>query len=170
MPKIIRTYVRYVDAVSTAVGKFSMYLVFAMGGVLLFEAISRTIFNKPQIWVVEMAQFLMAAYYMLAGGYSMILKSHVRMDLLYGRWTAVRQALADALTSLLLILYMVFLLLGGISGVKYAVKYGQVNYSSWAPPMAPIKIIMTFGVLLMLLQVIATFFRDMARIRGETIT
>ena len=145
-----------------------MYLVFAMGGVLLFEAISRTIFNKPQIWVVEMAQFLMAAYYMLAGGYSMILRSHVRMDLLYGRWSATRQALSDALTSLLLILYMVFLLLGGISGVKYAVKYGQVNYSSWAPPMAPIKIIMAFGILLMLLQVIATLFRDIAKIRGET--
>jgi TRAP-type mannitol/chloroaromatic compound transport system permease small subunit len=110
----------------------------------------------------------MAAYYLLGGGYSMILKSHVRMDLLYGRWSATRQAIADVLTSLLLILYMVFLLLGGISGVKYAVKYGQVNYSSWAPPMAPIKIIMAFGILLMLLQVIATLFRDIAKIRGET--
>jgi len=170
MPKIIRNYVRYVDAVNKTVGKFSMYLIFAMGGVLLFEAIVRTVFNKPQIWVVEMAQFLMAAYYMLGGGYSMILKSHVRMDLLYGRWSAIRQALSDVFTSLLLILYMVFLLLGGISGVKYAVKYGQVNYSSWGPPMAPIKIIMTLGVLLMLLQIIATFFRDLARIRGERIT
>ena len=170
MPKVIRIYVRYVEAVSKKVGKFSMYLVFAMGGVLLFEAISRTVFNKPQIWVVEMAQFLMAAYYMLAGGYSMILRSHVRMDLLYGRWSATRQALSDALTSLLLILYMVFLLLGGISGAKYAVKYWQVNYSSWAPPMAPIKIIMAFGILLMLLQVVATFFKDLAKIRGETIT
>jgi TRAP-type mannitol/chloroaromatic compound transport system permease small subunit len=170
MPKVIRIYVRYVDAVSKAVGKFAMYLLFAMGGVLLFEALARTLFNKPQIWVVEMAQFLMAAYYLLGGGYSMILKSHVRMDLLYGRWQATRQALADVFTSLLLILYMVFLLLGGISGVKYAVKYGQVNYSSWAPPMAPIKIIMAFGILLMLLQVIATFFKDIARIRGETIT
>ena len=170
MPKVIIIYVRYIDAVSKAVGKFAMYLIFAMGGVLLFEAIFRTVFNKPQIWVVEMAQFLMAAYYMLAGGYSMILKSHVRMDLLYGRWSATRQALSDALTSLLLILYMVFLFLGGISGVKYAVKYGQVNYSSWAPPMAPVKIIMTCGILLMLLQVVATFFKDLAKIRGETIT
>jgi TRAP-type mannitol/chloroaromatic compound transport system permease small subunit len=92
------------------------------------------------------------------------------MDLLYGRWSAARQALSDALTSLLLILYMVFLLLGGISGVKYAVKYGQVNYTPWGPPLAPIKIIMTFGILLMLLQVIATFFKDLATIRGETIT
>jgi TRAP-type mannitol/chloroaromatic compound transport system permease small subunit len=144
-----------------------MYLVFAMGGVLLFESISRTIFNKPHIWVVEMAQFIMASYYLLGGGYSMILKGHVRMDLLYGRWSARRQALSDAFTSALLLLYMVFLLLGGISGIKYAVKYGQKNYTPWGPPVAPIKIIMTIGIFLMLLQVIATFFKDLAKARGK---
>ncbi len=167
MPKAIRIYVRYIDAANKKVGKFSMYLVFAMMGVLLFESISRTIFNQPHIWVVEIAQFLMAAYYLLGGGYSMILDGHVRMDLLYGRWSARRQALSDAITGFLLIFYMVFLLTGGISASKYALTYGQVNYSSWAPPMAPIKIIMTFGILLMLLQVIATFFKDLARARGK---
>jgi TRAP-type mannitol/chloroaromatic compound transport system permease small subunit len=144
-----------------------MYLVFAMGAVLLFESISRTIFNKPHIWVVEMAQFLMAAYYLLGGGYSIILRSHVRMDLLYGRWSAARQALSDVLTSVLLFLYMVLLLLGGISGIKYAVKYGQVNYTPWGPPLAPIKIIMTIGIFIMLLQLIATFFKDLAKALGK---
>jgi TRAP-type mannitol/chloroaromatic compound transport system permease small subunit len=33
--------------------------------------------------------------------------------------------------------------------------------------MAPIKIIMCFGIVLMLLQAIAEFFKDIARIRGE---
>jgi len=170
MPKIVRTYVRYIDAASQAVGKFSMYMVFAMMGILLFESISRTIFNVPHIWVVETAQFFMAAYYLLGGGYSMILDGHVRMDLLYSRWSAKRQALADAFTGILLIFYLVFLLTGGISALKYAVKYGQVNYTPWAPPLAPIKIIMLIGIVLMLLQVIATFFRDLAKARGKTIT
>ncbi len=35
--------------------------------------------------------------------------------------------------------------------------------------MAPIKVIMTFGIGLMLLQTIATFFRDLARARGLTV-
>lgn len=170
MPKIVRTYVRYIDAASKAVGKFSMYMVFGMMGILLYETISRTIFNLPHIWVVETAQFLMAAYYLLGGGYSMILDGHVRMDLLYSRWSAKRQALADAITASLLIFYMVFLLNGGISSIKYAVKYGQVNYTPWAPPLAPIKIIMTIGIVLMLLQVIAQFFKDLAKATGKTIT
>lgn len=167
MPKAVKIYVRYIDAMNKKVGRFSMWLVFAMMGILLFESLSRTIFNWPHIWVVEMAQFLMAAYYLLGGGYSMILDGHVRMDLLYGRWSARRQALADVITAFLLIFYMVFLLTGGISASKYALQYGQVNYTPWAPPLAPIKIIMTLGIFLMLLQVISHFFKDLAKARGK---
>ena len=57
-----------------------------------------------------MAQFTMAAYYLLGGGYSMILRGHVRMDLLYGRWSDKKKAMADAITGLFLIFYLVFLL------------------------------------------------------------
>jgi TRAP-type mannitol/chloroaromatic compound transport system permease small subunit len=170
MPKAVKIYVHYIDAANKALGKFSMYLVFGMMGLLLFESIFRTLFNLPHIWVVEMAQFVMAAYYLLGGGYSMILEGHVRMDLLYGRWSAKRQAMTDAITAFFLLFYLVFLLIGGISSVIYAVQYGQVNYTPWAPPLAPIKIIMTIGILMMLLQVIAIFFKDLAKVRGESIT
>lgn len=169
MPKPIIMFVRFTEAVNTVVGKFAMYLVFAMGGVLLFESIFRTVFDQPHIWVVEVAQFIMAAYYLLGGGYSMMLRGHVRMDLLYGRWSEKRRAVADLLTGPILIFYLVVLLIGGISSIEYALKYGQTNYTSWGPPLAPIKIIMAVGIFLMLLQAIATFFKDLAKARGEEI-
>ena len=167
MPKAIKIFVRSVDAVNTAVGKLTMYLVFAMIGVLLHEPISRVIFDKPIIWSMEIAMFIMAAYWTLGGGYSMILKGHVRMDLLYGRWSDKKKATVDLFTGVFLIFYLVFLLYGAYSSIEYAVMYGQKNRSAWAPYMAPIKIIMGFGVLLMLLQTIATFFKDLAKARGE---
>jgi len=166
MPRPIILFVRYVDAMNKAVGKFAMYLIFVMGGVLLFESISRTIFDKPHIWVVEIAQFTMAAYYLLGGGYSLMLGGHVRMDLLYGRWTKRGQAISDLLTAPLFFFYMVLLLIGAISSIHYAVTYGQTNYTPWAPPLSPIKIIMGIGILLMLLEGLAYFFKDLARARG----
>jgi len=169
MPKAVKIFVRSVDAVNKVVGRFSMYLVFGMIVILLFESISRTLFDKPHIWSVEMAQFTMAAYYLLGGGYSMILKGHVRMDLLYGRWSKKKKATVDLFTGLFLIFYLVFLLYGAYSSIEYAVMYGQRNRSAWAPLMAPIKIIMGTGVLLMLLQTIATFFKDLATARGDKI-
>ncbi len=170
MPKAIRIYVRYVDAVNRVVGLFAMYLIFAMMGVLLYSSISRTVFDIPLIWVVEMAQFLMVAYYLLGGGYSMQLDAHVRMDLLYSRWSPKRKAVADAITALFLIFYLVVLLYGGFSSTHYALQYGETSYSTWSPIMSPIKIIMTIGVALMLLQSIGTFFKDLAQARGETLS
>ena len=167
MPKAVKIFVRSVDAVNKVVGTFSMYLVFLMIGILLYEPVARNLFDQSSIWAVEMAQFTMAAYYLLGGGFSMMLKGHVRMDLLYGRWSEKKQAKVDAVTSLFLIFYLVFLLYGAYSSIEYAVMYGQKNRSAWAPYMAPIKIIMGTGVLLMLLQSIATFFKDIARARGE---
>ena len=169
MPKAVEIFVRSVDATNTLVGKFSMYLVFVMIGILLYEPIARNLFGISSIWAVEMAQFTMAAYYLLGGGYSMILKGHVRMDLLYGRWSEKKKGKIDAITSLFLIFYLVFLLVGAYSSIEYAVMYGQKNRSAWAPYMAPIKIIMGIGVLLMLLQSVATFFKDIAKARGEKI-
>lgn len=170
MPEVAKAYVRYISAASRAVGKFAMYMVFGMMGILLFETVSRNIFNLPHIWVVEVAQFTMAAYYLLGGGYSLILEGHVRMDLLYDRWSARRRAMTDAMTGCFLIFYIVFLIIGGIDGIEYALTYGQRNYTPWGPPLAPIKIIMVIGIVLMLLQVIATFLKDVAIARGKAIT
>ena len=168
MPKAVRLYVRWVDAVNRVVGRFAMYLIFAMMGILLYSSITKTFFVPP-LWTLEMAQFTMVAYYLLGGGHSMQLDSHVRMDLLYGRWSDRTRAAVDAVTILLLIVYVVLLLYGGLSSTHYAIQYGEESYSSWAPRMAPIKIIMVVGIVLMLLQAIATFFKDLAKVRGETL-
>lgn len=144
-----------------------MYLIFAMIGMLLFASTSRGFFDVSYIWSVEMAQFLLVAYYLLGGGYSIQLDTHVRMDLFYSRCSPKMQAAIDAITSGFLLFYILFLLIGGISSTMYAITYGQKNYSSWAPPLAPIKIIMTVGIALMLLQVIAVFFKDVAKARGK---
>ena len=74
MPKAVKIFIHSVEATNRVVGKFSMYLVFAMIGILLYEPIARNLFGKSSIWSVEMAQFTMAAYYLLGGGYSMMLK------------------------------------------------------------------------------------------------
>jgi len=169
MPNAIKIYVRYVDAVNRAVGRFAMYLIFAMMGILLYSSISKTFFH-PSLWTLEMAQFLMVAYYLLGGSYSMQLGSHVRMDLVYGAWSDKTKAAVDAFTVLFLIFYLGLLLYGALSSTQYALQYGEKSYSSWAPKMAPIKIIMAIGIFLMLLQAIATFFKDLAKARGQDLS
>lgn len=170
MPKFITLYVKSVDYVSTKCGRLAMYLIFLMIGTLLLSSVSRTILNIPLSWCVEMAQFTLAAYYILGGAYSMQLGDHVRMDLFYDRCSAINKARIDVVTSFCLLFYLVTLLYGSISSLEYAIEYDQRKFSQWNPSMIPIKVIMVFGIILMLLQSISVFFKDLAKAQGKTIS
>jgi TRAP-type mannitol/chloroaromatic compound transport system permease small subunit len=170
MPDWIKIYVRWVEAVNRKVGWFSMYVVFgSMFGVLLYSSISRVAFNVPPAWGIELAQFLMVAYYLLAGGYTLADDSHVRMDVFYSRWSLRGRALADLLTAVFLLTYLFLLLYGGVSSTIYSIVYAQKNYSAWAPYLWPIKTVMVIGIVLTILQAIACFIRDLATLRRERI-
>lgn len=168
MPLTLRVFVAYVDKINRVIGRASMYLIFVMMAILLYSSFSKSLLLPAQ-WTLEMAQFTLVAYYLLGGGYSMQLGDHVRMDLLYGRWSDRTKAWVDAFTILFLIFYLVLLLWGGYSSTEYALEYGERSYSAWRPYMAPIKIIATIGIALMLLQAFAMLIKDIAKLKGETL-
>lgn len=170
MPRVITLYVRGVDYTTEKIGRVTMYIVFLMIATLLLNAITRNIINIPLSWCVEMAQFTMTAYYFLGGAYSMQMDDHVRMDLFYDRWSERTRAKVDVGTSFFLVFYLICLLVGSISSTRYAIEYDQRKFSQWNPSMIPIKLIMVFGIILMLLQSVSTFFKDLAKARGQTIS
>jgi TRAP-type mannitol/chloroaromatic compound transport system permease small subunit len=169
MPEAVKLFVRTVDKVNYAVGRFAMYLFYVMGGVLIYATLSRVVAGVPVNWALEMSQFLLSAYYLLGGAYAMQLEGHVRMDLLYANLSPKKRAVTDAVTILFVIFYLVVLFAGGISSTNYAIEYQQQNYSSWSPVLWPIKLVMTIAIFLMLLQAIASLFKDIAEARGKPI-
>lgn len=169
MPGPIVAFVRAVDAVNYRVGRVAMYLIFVIAAILLASTGSRLISGVPFNWALEMSQFLMSAYYLLGGAYSLQIGSHVRMDLFYSRLPARKRAVTDAFTILFVIFYLVVLFWGGVSSTEYAIVYKQQNYSAWGPVLWPVKVVMTIGIFLMLLQCISTFFKDIAEARGKPI-
>ncbi|MDR1945969.1 MAG: TRAP transporter small permease subunit [Desulfovibrio sp.] len=166
MPAFVKCYVRYVDAINRLVGRAVLYLLFVIMGILLFSAVSRYFFDAPVIWGVEMAQFAMVAYFILGGGFALLMNSHVRMDVFYARMTWRRRAKMDSFTFVFLIIYLGLLLYGSVSSTLYSFEFNQHNNSAWAPPIAPVKCIITLGILLTLLQAVSEFFKDIARSKG----
>src|SRR5690606_41723934 len=114
-------------------------------------------------------QLCMAAYYMLGGAFAVQMCDHVRMDLFCGQWSWKRRAAVGCITGLCVLVYLRFMVCGGFTGTAYALQYGEKSYSSWAPYMAPIKIIMTFGAVMMLLQAVSSLIKDIAEARGKPI-
>ena len=183
MRTFFKAYVTAVEKLNRVVGRITMLMIFAMMGVLLWSSINKVTTGLrapgwypedwwwpvilPSWWPLEVSQFMMVAYFLLGGAYSMQLGDHVRMDLLYGAWSDRTKAFVDVVTVLFLMLYLVILLYGGISSTQYAIQYNEISPSLWRPQMAPIKIIMCVGIVLMLLQATATLIKDIARIKGE---
>lgn len=170
MPKPIVLFVKWVDRINRLAGRFAMVIFFVMAAVMLWSTVSRTVFGAPVNWALEMTQFLLSAYYLLGGAYAFQHGAHVRMDLFYDRLPLRGRSILDAITLLAVVFFLVVLLWGGISSTQYAIQYGQKNYSAWSPLLWPVKVAMSLGIFLMLLQVIAQMFRDIAQAMGRPIS
>jgi TRAP-type mannitol/chloroaromatic compound transport system permease small subunit len=206
LPRAIKAYVRWVEAVNWFMGRIAMYLIFVLIGILLWSSISKSFF-LPSPWTLEMAQFTMVAYYIMGGPYSIQLGANVRMDLFYGDWSPRTKAWFDIFTVMFLLFYLGILLYGGVGSTAYSLGYygseifgflkdivvaafseairgnfseistrvGEItgtferSPTAWRPYLWPIKVLMVIGISFMILQALAEFFKDIERIRGETL-
>ena len=169
MPKFLSIYVNVVDTICIKVGRFVMYGIFFMMFLLILSFVTRNIINYPLMWIIEMAQFTITAYYILGGGYPMITDDHVRMDLFYGKLSSKGKAKMDIFTSIFLIIFLVVLLYGSISSLIYTLEYKQKLFTAWAPYVWPIKSLMLAGILLMLLQAFSMLIKDFAKVMDKKI-
>lgn len=167
MPSFIRAYVKAMDRIAEYIGLFAMYLIYAMIAVLLFDVLSDKAFGSVQNWTVETAQFTLAAYYFMAGPKTMKDNDHVRLDLLYGRFSPRGRAMIDVVTIWLVVFYLGVMLWGALSSLQYSWATNQRLPSLWGPSLVPIKVLMVICLILMLAQCLAIFFKNIAVIRGR---
>lgn len=165
--RALRMFVRGIDRTNRVFGGIAMAIFFVMLALLTYGVVTDVILKSPAIWLIETAQFTMAAYYLLGGGYTLQRRAHVRMDLLYGRWSPRGRAVMDSFTGIFLMFYLGVLVWGGILSTDYAFEFNQKNYTSWAPPLGPIKAVMTLGMALMFLQAFSLWAKDVARAFGR---
>ena len=168
MNSFMKKYIAFIDAFNYRMGRFAMYGVFVLVGILLWSSISKTFF-LPSLWTLEMAQFTMVAYYILGGPYSIQMGSNVRMDLLYGGWRKHTRLWVDCITVFCLIFYLGVMLYGGWDSTSYSLMYGERSPTAWRPYLWPIKVIMCFGIFMMIMQCTSELFKDILRLRGEEV-
>ncbi len=167
LPKVVSGYVRLIDRISDYVGYLAASLIFFMGGMLIFDAITRNLIKAPVHWAVELTQFTLAAYYFMGGASTLKNDEHVRMDLWYGTLSRRNRTRMDLATVGCLIFYLGVLLAGSISSLSYAIHTNEKRFSIWNPSVIPIKALMVACLVLMLMQAVALVFKHVAELRGE---
>src|SRR3546814_15932897 len=78
---------------SIVIGKLAGWLVLPLVGALVYEVVSRYVFNSPTIWAYDVTYMLAGTLFMLGSAYALHKGSHVRADFLLSALRPKWQAL-----------------------------------------------------------------------------
>lgn len=158
-----------IDTFNIRQGEVSSLLTLPLLGVVIYEVIMRYAFNAPTTWGFEMTTFLYGIHYMLGLAYCDVLGGHVRVDIFTSRLPGKPQAVIGIITNLVFLLPCMSLL--AIWAVKFASTSfagRELNSTSWAPPIYPVKMIMAVAFIFLLFQGISNLFHNINVLRGKS--
>lgn len=159
--RLLYRIIQAIDSVSKVVGNASLVLVFALMIVMVYEVVMRYLFTAPTIWAMELSGYLMLLFVALGGAYTLLQDKHINVDILFGRLSPRGQAVMNVLTFGLFFLFIYFFFSLALKQSITATKYLHASGTIWNLPTWPIKIMVTFGVGLVMLQGVAKFLRDL---------
>ena len=159
--KPIRYFLRYTDFVNARFGWFVAFLMLPMIAIMVWEVIMRYFFTAPSLWAYEISLFMYGAYIALAGGYTLLVKGHVNVDIIWGRLPLRWRSIVDVITAALFFLFVGVLFKESLEATieSWAVMEHTMTY--WNPPYYPLRTSLPVACFLLLLQGLAKFIRDL---------
>ena len=157
-----------VDTVSEWSGKVVSMLILFMLSILLLEVTLRYVFDSPTVWAHQASQHLFAAYSVLAGAYILLHYQHVKVDVLYSRFSPRKRAILDSFTYLVFFMFVILLLVYGTEQAMHSVTIMEGPTPPFIIPMWPLRLTVPIGAFLILLQGLAHYIRALSvAIRGR---
>lgn len=156
-----RSLLKIIDSISEWAGKCTSFIILPGIAILAWEVISRYGFNHPTMWAHGTSQRLFAAYYILGGAYVLRYGDHVNVDIIYCRLSPRIKAILDCLTSVAFFAFCGVLLWQGLEFALTSLVQLEPDDTPWRAPIYPVKLMIPAGALLILLQGLANFFRNM---------
>ncbi len=152
---------RVIDRISLVVGRIVVWFTLLAVAIITFEVVSRYVFDKPTNWAHESMTLVFAMQYILAGAYAHYMHGHVRVDVVYQALSVRNRARMDVLTSMLFFFYIGIMTWTAWWFYWDSQQMHEVSFTDWAPPLYPVKFTVFLGTLLLLLQGLANFVRDL---------
>ena len=91
----LRGLSRRIDAFQDRFGRAVSWIMLLMVVVVFVDVLLRYAFNKSSVFTQELEWHLFGLVYLLGAGYTMLYDEHVRVDILYSRWSPRRKAWFD---------------------------------------------------------------------------
>ena len=163
----MKKFVRAVDAFNEFFGKYVALLILPLVFVVVYEVVARKVFRSPTVWAFEVTVWLYGAHFLLGAAYTYLHDRHVRIDILTQKLPPRVQTWLSIITFLLIFVPFVGCL--SYAAVVYAGHswaQGEHSWSAWKPPLYLYKTVMPVGLILLFVQGLARFVRDIYRLKG----
>ena len=157
----MRRFVTIIDAISAWVGKILSFLMVPCVVVVIWEISMRYIFHLPTLWASETILFLTAYVTVLGAAWTLLEKRHVKIDLIWEKFSPRGRAIADAITFLFFALYMVMMIWASYKFASQSIGMREGSGTPWNPPVYHMKAAFTISLVLLLLQGISKFVRNL---------
>jgi len=151
-----------IDLINGWTGRVVGLLLIPMMFIMTYEVFMRYIFIRPTLWAMELNQYLLLVVVALGGGYVLLTRGHVNVDIFYGRFGERPRAIFDILTAPLFFLFIILLIW---ESLDVAIESWQFREHSMIAhiPTYPVRMILVVGACLILLQGFAQLVRDFAK-------
>jgi TRAP-type mannitol/chloroaromatic compound transport system permease small subunit len=164
-------FTKIIDGISDWTGRLFCWLVIPLTALICYEVFTRYVINAPTIWTFELGNFFFGAHFMLVSAYGLLHKSHVCIDLFVTRGSKRTAVILDLVCYFLLFFpFIIVILYHGFVFAKDSWAVWETSWSTWAPPLYPIKTAIPVTAFLLLLQGISEVIKKIIFLKtGEEI-
>ena len=159
---------RAIDWLNAQVGKVVIWLIFAATLISALNAVVRKVFNYSSNAYLEVQWYLFAWAFLVAAGYTLLHREHVRIDVLNSRLPKKAQVWIDII-GFAFVLTPLCLLVLGLGVPMLIVKYasGEVSPNTGGLIRWPVWLALPVGFGLLLLQGWSELIKRIAFLRGQ---
>ena len=136
-------------------------MIVFVSAAIVYEVISRGVFNLATTWVNETVVYGSSAVYLVVGGYALLHRRHVRIDLILGMISPRAARILEMVTLPFLLVYALALILAGGELAWASFLQSEGTGSPWNPRIWPVKLCIPLAGVLLVLQAFANLFRDL---------
>ena len=156
-----------IDAVSRTTGEFVAYWGLIAVFFYYYEVMARYVLNSPTNWVHESMFLMFGMQYMISGAYAYLDDSHVRVDVVYSRFSDRGKAIADIVSAVFFYIFIITMLWTGTRFALDAVEVQERSFTEWGIQYWPVKLAIPVGAFLIGLQGLSRLIKDIVLIAGR---
>jgi TRAP-type mannitol/chloroaromatic compound transport system permease small subunit len=156
-----------VDGLNRFIGKYVIWLILASTVISAVNAVVRKAFNYSSNSFLEVQWYLFAATFMLCAAFTLLNGEHVKIDVLYSRWSKRTQTWIDVFGFVFFLLpFCAAIIWFSVPFFLKAYYSGEMSSNSGGLIRWPVYLMMPLGFGLLLLQGASELIKRLAFLQG----